>query len=76
MGIILFLIALIFVVACVFGGGHSDEAANYVGNSDTGKFHRAECSQVQKMNPDHVVLLNSREAAISSGYIPCKICRP
>lgn len=48
----------------------------YVGNANTGKFHRSTCSQVRKMNPANVVELSSRDDAINSGYVPCKKCNP
>lgn len=51
-------------------------ASTYVGNSNTGKFHFANCSAVDKMNPAHRVVLNSRDEAIASGFVPCKRCKP
>lgn len=48
----------------------------YIGNSNTGKFHKSSCSSVRDMNPEHIVELNSREDAISAGYQPCKKCNP
>lgn len=51
-------------------------AASYIGNSNTGKFHYANCSSVGKMNPAHKVGFNTRDEAINAGYVPCKRCKP
>ena len=51
-------------------------ASNYVGNANTRKFHYADCSMVNKMNPSNKVYMNTREEAINAGYIPCKRCTP
>ena len=51
-------------------------AANYVGNANTRKFHYADCSMVNKMNPSNKVYMNTREEAINAGYVPCKRCNP
>lgn len=54
----------------------SSTSAAYVANSNTGKFHYADCYWVTKMSPSHKVYFNSREAAIKAGYVPCKVCNP
>ena len=51
-------------------------AASYIGNSNTGKFHYANCSSVGKMNPAHKVGFNTRDEAINAGYSPCGNCKP
>lgn len=51
-------------------------ASTYVGNSNSGKFHYQGCKWEQKMYESHRVYYNSREEAISDGYVPCKVCRP
>ncbi len=51
-------------------------SATYVGNSNSKKFHYSNCASVAKMKPAHKVILNSREEAISKGYVPCKRCSP
>ena len=51
-------------------------ASNYVGNSNTKRFHYADCSSVKEMNPKNRVQINSRDEAISKGYVPCKRCKP
>lgn len=51
-------------------------AGGYVGNKNSKKFHVAGCSSVGNMNPGNKVTFNSRDEAISNGYVPCKICKP
>ncbi|MBP2657257.1 MAG: hypothetical protein H6Q69_289 [Firmicutes bacterium] len=48
----------------------------YVGASTTGKFHYTSCRWAEKIRPDHRVYFNTREEAISAGYVPCKVCQP
>jgi micrococcal nuclease len=55
-------------------GGASSAA--YIGNRNSMKLHRAECRYVNEMSPENKVPLETREAAISAGYVPCKVCRP
>ena len=61
--------------------GHADESgtnvtAAYIGNKNTKKIHKSSCSSVGKMNESNKVGFNSRSAAISAGYDPCKNCSP
>ena len=51
-------------------------ASNYIGNANSGKFHYADCSSANKMNPNNRVYFNSREEAVAAGYVPCKRCKP
>ena len=51
-------------------------ASDYVANARTGKFHYASCRWVAKMNPGNKVYFNTRDDAVNSGYVPCKVCRP
>jgi len=51
-------------------------ASNYIGNANTKKFHYANCSSVNKMNPANRVDFTTREEAVNAGYIPCKRCQP
>lgn len=50
--------------------------ALYIGNVKSNKFHHPNCKAVKKMSEHNKLELFSREDAISSGYIPCKICNP
>jgi hypothetical protein len=51
-------------------------AAQYVGNSNSHKYHKTECKWAQKISPKNKVMLNSANEAISKGYQPCKVCKP
>lgn len=51
-------------------------ASTYVGNSNSRKFHFANCSTLKKMNLKNRVSFNSRDEAIKAGYVPCKRCKP
>ena len=68
--------AMIFVGAIFIATMANVLAANYIGNSNSGKFHYADCRTVKKMNPANKVNFSSREEAVSAGYIPCKVCNP
>jgi len=58
------------------GGSNSGSSANYIGNRNSKKFHYADCRYVGEMNPENKVPFATREAAISAGYVPCKVCKP
>ena len=51
-------------------------AGNYVGNAKSKKFHVANCSFVDRMKPANRVDFQTRDEAISAGYVPCKRCNP
>ncbi|MCC6095108.1 MAG: DNA/RNA non-specific endonuclease [Eubacterium sp.] len=50
--------------------------AAYIGNSNTHKFHRPDCTSVGRMSEKNKVSFGSREEAVNAGYEPCKICNP
>ena len=49
---------------------------DYVGNSNTHKFHSSYCSWEDNIKPGNRVSFSSREDALSSGYSPCGHCNP
>lgn len=52
-------------------------AADYVLNTNTGKFHYPDCSSVQEMAEHNKLYYSgSREDVIAMGYVPCKRCNP
>lgn len=57
-------------------GSGSNVTAAYIGNKNTKKFHRAGCSSVGMMSDSNKVGFQSRSAAVSAGYAPCKNCNP
>jgi len=73
------LLAIILMASIVTLGFTYDQpalASTYIGNSNTGKFHYASCRWVAKMYDSHKAYFNSRQEAINSGYVSCKVCRP
>ncbi len=54
----------------------ASDSGNYVGNSNTGKFHEVSCKWGQKISEHNKVTFNSRNEAVSQGYQPCKVCNP
>lgn len=63
------ILALVFPLAGAL-------AANYVGNTNSYKFHRPSCRAAARINPGNKIEFDSREAAINYGMTPCKICKP
>lgn len=57
-------------------GSGSSDSGSYIGNSNSGKFHESTCKWGQKTAEHNRVYFNSRNAAISQGYQPCKVCNP
>ena len=57
-------------------GSGSHVNASYIGNKNTKKFHKAGCSSIDSMSESNKVGFDSRSAAISAGYEPCKRCNP
>ena len=51
-------------------------ALAFVGNSKTMKFHVETCRTIKNMNDSNRVKIATREQAVKSGYVPCKVCRP
>ncbi len=51
-------------------------ASEYVGNSNSKKFHYADCRWAGKISPSNIVHFSSRDEAVNQGYAPCKVCHP
>ncbi len=49
-------------------------SGKYIGNKNSKKLHLPSCRSLPA--PKNRVFFNSREEAINSGYVPCKICKP
>lgn len=54
----------------------SGDSGSYIGNSNSGKFHKSTCKWGQKTAEHNRVYFNNRNDAISQGYVPCKVCNP
>lgn len=52
------------------------QACPYIGNANSGVFHRADCHYVNRMAEHNKVCLQSRDEAIAKGYRGCKVCKP
>ena len=50
------------------------EADYYIGNTNTHRFHKPDCSGLPA--EQNRVILETREEAISQGFQPCGICKP
>jgi hypothetical protein len=50
------------------------QAANYIGNRNSKKFHLPTCRSLPA--PSNQVFFKTRDEAIGQGYVPCKICDP
>ena len=54
----------------------TSDSGSYIGNSNSGKFHRDSCKSVAKMSERNKVRFSNRDDAIKQGYEPCRICNP
>ena len=54
----------------------SSGSGKYLGNSNSGKFHKISCKWGQKTAEHNRVYFSDRNTAISQGYKPCKVCNP
>ena len=54
----------------------TSDVGDYIANSNSGKFHKSTCKWGQKTVEHNRVYFSSRNAAISQGYQPCKVCNP
>ena len=52
------------------------EEAFYLGNRNSFRFHRPDCSFGRKTGSDHRINLGSREEAYWEGFSPCSKCLP
>lgn len=70
-------LAVALVIASIFASTPAiSMAANYVGNSNSKKFHFESCRVAKKIKPESRVGFNDRVAAEDAGYKPCGICKP
>ena len=54
----------------------SSDSGSYIGNSNSGKFHKSTCKWGQKTAEQNRVYFSDRNTAVSQGYKPCKVCNP
>jgi hypothetical protein len=48
----------------------------YVGNARTMKFHISSCRWAKKISAKNRTYFDTRDDAVNSGYVPCKVCMP
>jgi phosphatidylserine/phosphatidylglycerophosphate/cardiolipin synthase-like enzyme len=56
--------------------GSKKETGNYLGNSNSKKFHKPNCGWAQKISPSNRVWFDTKQEALQAGYQPCKVCKP
>lgn len=57
--------------------GYVPQADGYVLNNNSMKFHKTDCSSVEKMaEPNRIYSSEGRDSIIGKGYSPCGICKP
>lgn len=67
---------VMFAAQSTLTGSNTLGTCDYIGNSNTHKFHVPGCSWVPKINPEHKVCFSSASSAIAAGYAACKKCNP
>ena len=55
---------------------YDEEKYGYIGNKNSKKLHRADCSGAKDMNEKNKVVFETKEEAINQGYSECKTCNP
>lgn len=53
-----------------------DAVQEYIGNSNTQKFHLPTCPSVGDIKETNLVSFSTREDAVAAGYDPCGRCKP
>ena len=67
-------IALALAAATMLHAAAPALASDYLGNPKSMKFHYSSCSTIK--HPERFVEFNTRDDAITAGYVPCKRCNP
>jgi outer membrane biosynthesis protein TonB len=49
---------------------------NYVGSSDSDKYHKPKCRWTKEINDENLVHFDTEEEAAAAGYKPCGTCKP
>lgn len=60
----------------LLGSENNTAAATYVLNTNSMKFHHANCRYASRISPENYRTCSSREEAIAQGFIPCGVCNP
>ncbi|MGN0477158.1 MAG: ComEC/Rec2 family competence protein [Ruminococcus sp.] len=54
----------------------SEQEEVYIGNKNSKKLHKKDCSSVVAMNEKNKVYFSSKKDALNKGYSPCNNCNP
>lgn len=68
-----FFITIFFIMFIFVGNAIG---AEFWGSKNSNKYHYPTCRWAQKIKAQNLVKFNSPEDAITSGYVPCKVCNP
>ena len=49
---------------------------NYVGSSQSDKYHKPTCRWTDKINDENLIHFDTEEEAVAAGYQPCGTCKP
>ena len=49
---------------------------NYVGSSESDKYHNPKCRWVESINETNFIHFETEDEASAAGYIPCGTCKP
>ena len=49
---------------------------SYIGNKNSEKYHRADCKYGDMVQDNNLIVFNTLEDALNSGYKPCGACHP
>ncbi len=55
---------------------YDDIKYGYIGNKNSKKYHRADCSGAKDIREKNKVIFESKEQAVNEGYSGCKTCNP
>jgi hypothetical protein len=66
-----FALVLVFLVFV-----SSTLGAEFQGSRNYDKYHYPDCRWAQKINPGNFIKFSSPEEAVTTGYVPCKVCKP
>ncbi|MBL1214169.1 MAG: hypothetical protein HND52_12485 [Ignavibacteriae bacterium] len=68
-------IAVLFILTLVVSSCGNDEPM-FVGSKKSDKYHTPDCKWAKKIKPNYLIEFSTRSDAITTGYFPCKVCKP
>lgn len=52
------------------------EKYGYIGNKNSKKYHRVDCSGAKDISEKNKMIFSTKEEAVNNGYVGCKTCNP